>query len=315
VVMMIIKTSHFNFTLIMIDNFLITKSILPIEHVVKGINEPLFKFNMLCEPHIVNGVVRDYRGKLNNLFLVIRGDNLIISNSILKYYKGNNYENFYYQELNQAVNCLENILGIPLRDSLVKSFEYGVVIPDNNPYQTYSRFGNYKSKQPHWMIKKGQIYGRYFENSSHKIKIYDKNFEVKKRCRLNMDRSLLRVEKVYSKAHFSSLSNFRNNRIVTLDDLCMRKTLELLGQDLIESLCKIELKNVPEKYGDLTTKDLRVWGYMQYPPVRTAMQKLHKEAFKEDRAKYNKIQKEYRQYKHDVFIEEVSFRIEECLAN
>ena len=55
-----------------------------------------------------------------------------------------------------------------------------------------------------------------------------------------LDRNLLRVEKEYTMGHIKSLAKFKGVKIETLGDLCMRANLQLIGEDFIESLCKIQ---------------------------------------------------------------------------
>lgn len=298
----------------MIDYIKIIRQIDMFNHVRQKINHPLNKFNLVFDPVIKKGEANSYRTKVDNLLLTIREDTLIIQNSLCKFYHGYNHLNFNYTELNQAITNLENILGISLRDAKVTSFEYGVVLNVQDPELVYSNWGVYKSKSPQAMQNQSKIYGVYYKNSTHKLKCYNKTYEAK-RNGFYLEKNIIRVEKSISLSHINSSPRFKKNQVKTLGDICKRKTLELLGEDLIYSLTKIELKNIPEKYSSLSTKELRIWGYMQYEPIRLAMQKLHIEAFKEDRAKYNKIQKDYRQYNQDIFIQEILYKIEKCIDN
>lgn len=299
----------------MYDNIVLKKDIGLIEHVEQRINLPLKLFNLSFDPIVRNGIVLRYTTKLENLFLSIREDSLYIQNSLCKFYHGYNHINFTYSQLNIAITNLENILGITLRDSKIIRFEFGVVIVDYNPIETFSKMGAYKNLQPQLMLKNSRSYGIFYKNSLQKIKIYDKTFEAKRRYGLVLNKNLVRVEKVYSRGHLKSLAKFKNNRIVTLGDLCMRENIELLGEDLIESLNKIELKNIPEKYHELSTKNLRNWGYFQYEPTRSAMRKYHPESYKVDRLNYNRLQKDYRQYRLDYFLEDVLNKVQFCINN
>ncbi len=299
----------------MIDNIKIKKHIELIKHVEQRLNTPLHKFNLVFDPVIRNGSVISYRTKIDNLYLSIREDTLFIQNSLTKYYHGYNHLNFTYSQLNLAVNRLENHIGVPLRDAILTSFEFGVVIVDNKIYETFSKMGAYKNIQPESMNSHGRIYGIRFQNSLQKIKIYDKTFEAKKRYGLDVGLNLLRVEKVYSKGHIRSLAKFKDNSVLTLGDLSLRKNLELLGEDLMESLNKIELKNIPKDPSKLSAKELRIWGYRQFELTKNAMKKYHFDANKNDRSLYNKLQKEYRQYELDQFLQEVQNKIQFSIDN
>jgi hypothetical protein len=298
----------------MFDNITIVKHIGWTYHVIHSINEPLEQFNLEFYPNYKKGEVVSYSTKFKNMYLTIRDNQLIIRNSLCKFFHGYNHKNLTGTQLNEAVTSLENTLGISLRDSLVRSFEYGVVLPVKDPKECYQNWHLYKGRTPQIMAAKGREYGVSYENSTHRLKCYNKTFEAK-RNGFYFDRNLIRIEKRVTPSHLNSSPRFKNNTIVTLDDLCSWKVLELLGEDLIISLRKIELKNLPSGYDELSTKDLRIWGYMQFDPIRRVMSKYHPEAFKVDRAKYNKIQQEYKKYNQDVFIEEASYVIEKCINN
>ena len=280
-----------------------------------SVDEIKNKLNLDFDPIIKEGEIVGYRAKLYNLLIIIRDGIIIIRNSLCKYYHGNNYTNFAYTQINQAVSFLSDYLGINLRDARVTKFEFGVVIIDNNIKETLSRLGNYKNKEPHIMHDQGIPYGIYYINSSHKIKIYSKSEETKRRYGIKLTQNLLRVEKEYTMAHIKSLAKFRGVKIETLGDLCMRSNLQLLGEDLIESLMKIHIKNIPSNVSNLTAKQIRMMGYFNDPYFRDLMKTYHFDAFKSDRAAINKFHSEYRRNGQDQFILEVGNKIHFCLEN
>ena len=149
----------------MIDNIRIRKQIDISNHVALGINEPFDRFNLTFYPINKKGDVRGYKAELMNLMLTIKSDTLTISNSLCKYYFGNNYQNFSHLQINQAVTKLENTLDISLRDAKLISFEFGVVLSVKETSKVYRNWGAYKSKPILPMQVDGRIYGAYFENS------------------------------------------------------------------------------------------------------------------------------------------------------
>lgn len=217
--------------------------------------------------------------------------------------------------MNQAVTNLENQFGISLRDASVTKFEFGVVITDNNIEESFARMGTFKNKEPHIMHDQGIPHGIYYQNTSQKIKMYSKTIEAKRRYRIILNENLLRVEKIYTMAHLKSLVKFKGVKKYTLGDLCMRKNLELLGEDLVESLCKIQIKNIPDNISNLTAKQIRTWGYFQDPYYRNVMKINHFDAFKSDRAAINKFLNEYRNTGQDQFIQEVRNKVLFCINN
>lgn len=280
-----------------------------------SIDELKNRLNLDFDPIIKDDEIVGYRAKLDNLLIIIKDSIIIIRNSLCKYYHGNNYTNFSSTQINQAVSFLSNYLGINLRDARVTRFEFGVVIIDNNIKETLSRLGIYKNKEPHIMHDHGMPYGIYYINTSHKIKIYSKSEETKRRYGIKLTQNLLRVEKEYTMAHIKSLAKFRGIKIDTLGDLCMRSNLQLLGEDLVESLSKIQIKNIPENIDNLTVKEIRRLGYFNDPYYRNLMKTLHFDAFKADRAASNKFNNEYHGNGQDQFIQEVRNKVLFCIEN
>ncbi|MDN3643612.1 hypothetical protein QWY87_12920 [Lutimonas halocynthiae] len=270
---------------------------------------------MNFDPVVRKGVVVRYVSKLDNLHLTIREDQLTIQNSITKYYHGNNYTNLTYTQLQEAICNIENILGVSIRKAKIMSFEYGCVIEDNNIPWTLSRLGHYKDKSPLSMHANGLIYGSFYANTTHKLKMYDKTSEIKRREGIILDKNHLRVEKCYTRSHLNSLRCLKSNPIITLDDLASWKAYEILSQDLINSLSKIELKPMSKDLENLSSMNLRRWCYIQDPYFRKVMQKNHPKAFESDRRELNKLIQEYRESGHFMMIEEVTHKLAFNLAN
>lgn len=280
-----------------------------------SIDEIKNRINLDFDPIIKDGEIVGYRAKLYNLLIIIRDEIIIIRNSLCKYYHGNNYTNFTYTQIIQAVSFLSAHIGIDLMDARVTKFEFGAVIIDNSMEETFARMGTFKNKEPHIMHDHGIPYGIYFENTGQKIKIYSKKIEAKRRYGIILDRNLLRVEKVYTTSHIKSLARFKRIKIETLGDLCMRKNLQLIGEDLVESLCKIQMKIIPDNVSNLTALEIRRWGYFQDPYFRSLMKTHHFDAFKADRAAINKFLNEYRSNGQDQFIQEVRNKVLFCINN
>jgi len=271
----------------------------------------------MFDPVIRNGEVIRYKSSIGNLHLSLREDKLTIQNSIHKYIlgDGNNYSNLAYSQLFQGVIQLGNELGLDLLLAKVISFEFGVVITDNNISETLSKLGHYKGNRPLPMQVNGKVYGTFYENSTHKLKFYDKSFEVKKRTGRIIEPNLMRIEKKYSGSHLGSLAAFKNNRIHTLGDFLSWISLELLANDLVDSISKIEIRSLPLDIQGMTPRKIRSWCYLQDPYFRNYMKKYHLKAFETDRASRNKIIKEYRINGYDHLIEEVRNKLDFCLLN
>jgi len=298
----------------MIDYIILSVEIKMIDHVYQCINKSFIVFGLNFDPEIRNGIVIKYVSECRGLRITIRGQELIIQNSLCKFYHGYNHINFTYTELLRTKTYLEEFLGMSLEDAKVKSFEYGVMINVLKPSLVFDILGMYKNRKPQEMSYKGKVYGVFYENSTHKIKIYDKTLEAK-RNNFNLDFGLLRIEKKASKTHLNSSPRFVDNQIYTFGDICKRKTFQLLGDDLIQSLCRIELNDVTYYKEDLTIKDLRILGYMQNYPVRGLVKQYHKKSYEEDQKRFREILSDKNQNNFDNFIMSVIEVIDKVIIN
>lgn len=297
------------------DNIRLNISFGAPESVLQRVHSPILLMGRMFDPVIRNGIPVKYVGKLRDLHLTIREDQLTIQNSLTKYYHGNNYTNLTYSQLQEAICSIENILGISIRKAKVMSFEFGGIIEDNNIPWTLSRLGHYKGRPPIPMHANGVIYGTFYSNTTHKLKVYDKTSEVNRREGIKLDKKYLRIEKCYSRSHLNSLKCLKSNPIFTLDDLASWKTFEILSQDFVNSLSKIELKPVPKEIARMSSMNLRRWCYIQDPYFRKVMQKNHPKAFKTDRKLINQMIEEYRDNGHFTMIDEVKNMLAFCLEN
>jgi len=301
----------------MLDNLKIQIPLDVPKMALNRINAPLRLLGQTFDPVIRNGVVIRYKSSIGNLHLSFREDVLTIQNSIHKYILGddNNYSSMTNTQLFQGVIQLGNELGLDLLIAKIISFELGVVITDNNIPETLSKLGHYKGNRPMPMQVNGKVYGTFYENSTHKLKFYDKSFEVKKRSGKTIESNLLRIEKKYSRSQLQNLAILKNNRIHTLGDLLSWVSLELLAKDLVDSISKIELKSIPPEIRGMSPKNLKSWCYLQDPYFRNYMKKYHLKAFEKDRAAANKIINQYRSDGYDRLIEAVRYKLDYCLNN
>ena len=286
-----------------------------IKHVFLRLNKPLLAFGLLFDPVIKNGEVIKYISEFGGLRITIRGQELTIQNSLCKFYHGYNHHNFTYSELLKAKSMLEEQLGFCLDNANIRGrFEFGVVIKVEKPSLVFNMLGMYKNRRPQQMSYNGTIYGVHYENSTHRLKIYDKSLEAR-RNGLKLDYGLLRIEKKASCQHLNSSPRFKNNQIQTFGDLCRRSSFQLLADDLVQSLTKIELNDIANYHDSLSIKDLRLVGYMQNYPVRSLIKEHHKKSFELDQKRHKEILADRTQNNHDNFILKVVEVIEKIIIN
>ncbi len=164
-----------------------------LEH-AKGKQQP-FKYRELeFNPNYFKGRINYWYAMLENLRIQIFSDTLKISNSIHKYYKGNNYSDFHLSELHEAFELLSKCLGIDIFKAQIKSFEIGCNIlfktqkPFLNGLNSYN--GNYFDP----MKDKKTEYGKKLFATDYNIKFYDKTTQVKIKDKITIPDHLLRFE-------------------------------------------------------------------------------------------------------------------------
>jgi len=207
-------------------------------------------------------------------------------------------------ELLRAKSELEQNIGLSLDDARVKSFEYGVVISVAKPSLTYNSLGMYRNLKPQEMAYSGSVYGVSYENTTHKLKIYDKTKEAA-RNGFKLDYGLLRIEKTARARLLNKAKRFKNNPITTFGDLCKRNTFQLLIDDLIFSLTQIEPNDISHYTNNISLKDLRLLGYMGNYPIRNLIKEFHRESFNKDVIRYKQILSDRLNCNHNTFVQAV----------
>lgn len=264
--------------------------------------KPIEFLELIFYPEIFSGgKLVCYKSTLKNLRLRIIGSTLYIENSLWKFYHGNNYLPFTYQELIKAIIQLEHELGLNSDTLEVIKLEYGMVVYTDEVDIHFKDFGKYKLYQPYNMTKSGRVYGKYYLNTSMKIKIYDKKFEARREGH-HLSNELLRIEKRCNLKMLVKTKNFEGVRANYLSDFSKKGVVEALYNDLISSLRKIEI-NDDALYSELSPKEIRVIGYFDNEHAREKMKRNHLSTYKRDRLVFEGVKKQSTNKKYIEFIE------------
>lgn len=123
------------------------------------------------------GKYRCHSASYRNLVIKITGGRLTIENSLHKFINSNNYSDFTFSELNNAIEQIESKLKIQSEHLKLKRIEVAVNIEYleqfNNLFILYGmkEFDNMRSGKT--------IYGKKFFGSEFNVKGYDKTIETK----------------------------------------------------------------------------------------------------------------------------------------
>jgi hypothetical protein len=141
-----------------------------------------------------------YRCEHKNLLFTLNERELIISNSLHKFIKGNNYSDFSLSELIDAVNEIERLTEIPAALFVIKKLEFALnVSVPLIPSDYLIWFSDFKFKEYDKMKANQLWYGIKYNFTEYSLKIYDKQKQVKIADRINMHQKILRFEVIYSK--------------------------------------------------------------------------------------------------------------------
>lgn len=175
-----------------------------------------------------------YECIVDNLRFVIQGSKLIISNSLHKFYKNNNYSDFPYSELLQAIKKIERLTGIAADIFTVIKLEFGLnIVTDSTPTSYLTSFGNYKTVRYDKMKKLSSWYGVKYSLSEYAIKAYDKTKETAIRERAtSLEKNIFRFEIQYRKQRICPF-------ISTLSDLQNKELIMQIFSDFISKVRKI----------------------------------------------------------------------------
>ena len=231
-------------------------------------------------PKIENSKVVKWTGKLQNLYLTFQKDELTISNSIHKFYHGNNYCDFHFEELIQAFINLSEILQIDLSEAKIKKIEYGCNLTDPGAIQLLPKLRRYKSRFFVAMYSKTVVYGKKVSFTNYAIKFYNKQLEVKLHDKSVIEKATLRYEKE-AKIRYLRQKSFP---IETVADLLKLSNLKLLVADLLETSREIDKKQFID-LDSLSIEELKKYSLLENGEA-------HKVALKNHRISVNRYKKE-----------------------
>lgn len=199
-------------------------------------------------------VVKDYECQVDGLRVLLNRHSIQLSNSLHKFYHGNNYCDFTYSQL---VKCIDEIcrrFGIEADAWQIKKLEFGFNIDvDKKGLDYLSLFLSYKSKNFHPMLHGGRTYGKKSSLTEYAVKVYDKALQVRFKDKIKLENEILRIE-----VHYSCRRKLPKG-IVTLSDLTKQNNITTLWKSFMEILSIIEFQE--EKDFSKSTFEERVLFY------------------------------------------------------
>jgi len=228
----------------MVDNFKIEFT--GNQHVIPSFENIVEIFNTLFYPHYnkEGKYLYHWANIQNNLVAKIdkrRNEVMTIENSLHKFWHGNNFEDFTFSEILQAIDQIEKILNIPSRFLKFKKVEIGINIENN--ISSFDLLKSYKMNDFDRMRSGKKVYGKKIFLTDFDIKYYNKFMETELSQRTNMidsnsvfiPKNLYRFEIGYKRMR--PLEGI----LTRLSDLRDIKTLQKLGHKLLDTFNLIDM--------------------------------------------------------------------------
>jgi hypothetical protein len=245
----------------------------------------LGQLTLIEKRNFKDGYVNDFRRNVDGLYFTLTQTKLIISNSLHKYQKGNNYSDFSFSELLKSINSIESATGISAEEFHATNQELAINIITPERLLEYLEFiKDFKGR--HYFdpmrTKSGVKYGIKCVLWDYEIKIYDKKEEMKQHYKLDTNENILRFEIKFKRKRKSSL-------IQTLADFRDKEKLKLMFNKFIQifqqvhSVEKEDLSLLTSRERELRYAGLNpeFWNYEKQANLNTEKSK---------RKKYNQIQ-------------------------
>jgi len=220
-----------------------------------------------------------YQSNIEKLIIRIRGNQLILKNSIHKFYKGNNYSDFHLSEFQSAISLLSELLGFDLLEAEVKKIEYGCNIPVEKPENIYNGLIGYQRGYFNPMLDNAREYGKKQYSTDYNIKLYDKQFEVAKHNGTKIN-PLARFEK--------EIKNMRYLRkmgiaVYSVNDLLKKEIWQALKNDLVRTFDRINKKPVVD-FRCLSLDEIKAYAICSNKQIIPHVKKAHSRSY----ARYKK---------------------------
>lgn len=162
-----------------------------------------------------------YKGRERNLLFSLTNQTLRINNSLHKFARGDNYSDFSFCQLKEAIQCIENLTQKDANEIKLHTCELAMNITTELPGKEYlDKFSTYNYKEFDKMKNGSSTYGIKCILSEYSIKIYDKREHYKLQYNKDIGLDMLRFEIKYIKARrlkgLKHLGDFKNTDKIRL---------------------------------------------------------------------------------------------------
>lgn len=277
----------------MVDNVLLYYPYPPPQPIIRANGDPIEWGGYWYYPKYLNGEIQAYEAKIKNLKVVCYPERVYVSNSLHKFFLGNNWGTFTRLNLKDAIRQLSEIMLVDIGRATVKKIEYGVNI-NTYPDTVIQSLISFKNKPYLPMASNGTIYGKVADFTEYRIKGYNKSFQVGKADGIYLNKPIFRFEVAAKNSR--QVTRIAGKQLLA-KDLFKYKTFDAMGNDLSRKFNQSMKANTLDLNG-LTPDDIKLIAVMQNEQTRAEIMLNHKRTYRNYRAKYDSLIKKNRIINH-----------------
>lgn len=226
--------------------------------------------SLMFYPKFRNGKLIAFESEYNGFRVVLYYDRIEVSNSIHKFFKGNNYSDFTYKELKNAIYEICNWFTIEPQYWEIKKMEFGFNIFTPQPAMKYiDLFLTYKEREFEKMKHKHKYYGRKCFMSEYALKVYDKPLQSKLMDSIAVKDNMLRTELCYNQKRKLP------KQIKVLSDLLDKDKFKELYKDFYEAFSKV-IYNDEVDFTNATDEEITLFYASLTPNFIKVKEKINK---------------------------------------
>lgn len=227
--------------------------------------------------------IKKYIAKIEGIRIELYDNTLKISNSLHKFFKGNNHSDFYYSEIIQSIDLLGNILQISPSKMYITKLEFGINQFFDNYQVILNSINHYKNKEFDKMKSKSKCYGMKLSMEEVYIKIYNKSEQVYFLNRERISPNILRLEIGLSGKQLSFIPNVEALKHFDILNKLKEKFLYYFDKIVFDEAYNLD---------KIENRDLELLYAGENPKFWTEYSRQNREVAKKRKQKYNKIRKE-----------------------
>ena len=191
-------------------------------------------------------------GNLANLNVSVNENRVMVSNSLTKYYLGNNLQTMSRCDIQKAIEKMSDELHLPMGKAKVSKFDFAKNIPVLHSVPLYFNYLGTNARFERFQSKAGLNY----MVTNRQLVFYDKIAEMKSKREpiqeLYQNRNMLRIESRYKKG----VAQYFNRPILTANDLYNEQFYMAVNDDWYKNYCRIQkLQNFKIDMSTITTKE------------------------------------------------------------